>query len=284
MILVTGPTGNVGSELTRLLVTEGHKIRVLVRNPEKVEAFKKQGAEVVLGDFDRRETYREALAGVDRLFLLTTMSPKIAEHETAFINASRDAGVKHVVLMSTIGAGFQPGLKLGWLHRASELALEASGMSWTVLRAGSFITNFFANLASVKGQGTVYSCTGEIQYAPVDARDVAAVAAKALTTPGHSGKYYVLTGPELLDETAMTNKLGAAIGKSLNVVNVPVEAAKSAMVGMGFPEWLAGSLGEFCQPGVIEQLNKISDDVHKVLGRPATSFDAWAKEFGGAFK
>ena len=156
-------------------------------------------------------------------------------------------------------------------------------MKWTVLRAGGFLTNFFANVASVKGQNTVYSCTGAVQYAPIDVRDIAAVAAKALTTPGHEGKYYDLTGPELLTEAAMTQKLGAAIGKQLNVVNVPVEAAKGAMIGMGFPEWLASSLCEFYQPGTIEQLQKVTNDVHTVLGRPAKSFDQWAKEVGPAF-
>src|SRR5262249_52615751 len=127
MILVTGATGNVGSEVIRQLVAAGQKVRAWVRVPEKVEAIKKQGVEVALGDFGRPETHPGALAGVEKVSPLTAMTSKMAEHETAFINSARDAGVRHVVLISTAGAGYSPGLKLGQLHRAGELALEASG-------------------------------------------------------------------------------------------------------------------------------------------------------------
>jgi uncharacterized protein YbjT (DUF2867 family) len=284
MILVTGPTGNVGSELTRLLLAGGHKVRALIRDPGKAEALKKQGAEVALGDLDKRDSLREAVAGVEKAFLVSTMNPRMAEQELNFIGAAREAGVKHVVLLSTLGAGFQPGLKLGKLHRAGELALEASGMAWTVLRPSSFMSNFFANVASVKGQNAVYSCTGPAQYAPVDVRDIAAVAAKALTTPGHEGKCYALTGPELLTETDMTQKMAAALGRALNLVAVPVDAARGAMVGMGLAEWLANSLCEFYQAGVVEQAAQCTRDVQQVLGRAPKSFDDWSREFSAAFK
>lgn len=284
MILVTGATGTVGSEVVRQLLAAGQKVRAWIRSPDKAEGLRKQGAEVALGDFGKPETHREALAGVDQVFLLSAMTPKMAEHETAFINSAKDAGVKHVVLISTAGAGFDPGLKLGKLHRAGELALEASGMAWTVLRPNSFMTNYFGNMGSVKGQGMVYSCTGKSQFAPIDPRDIAAVAAKVLTAPGHEGKTYTLTGPELHNDVTMTQKMAAAIGKAIQVVDVPVEAARTAMVGMGFGEWLAAALCEFYTPGVVEQGARLSSDVQAVLGRPPRSFDEWAKEFGGAFK
>ncbi|HEY8207291.1 MAG TPA: SDR family oxidoreductase [Myxococcaceae bacterium] len=284
MILVTGATGTVGSEVVRQLRAAGQKVRAMVRSPDKVEAIKKQGAEVALGDFGRPETHREALAGVEKVFLLSAMTPKMAEHETAFVNSAKDAGVKHVVLLSTIGAAFEPGLKLGKLHRAGELALEASGMAWTFLRPNSFMTNYFGNVGSVKGQGMVYSCTGKFQFAPIDPRDVAAVAVKALTSPGHEGKAYYLTGPELVTDASMTQKMAAAIGKAIQVVDVPVEAARQAMVGMGFGEWLAAALCEFYSPGVVEQAARLSNDAQAVLGRPPRSFEEWAKEFGGAFR
>lgn len=284
MILVTGPTGTVGSEVTRLLLSAGHKVRALVRNPEKAEGLKKQGAEVALGDLDRRDSLREALGGVDKAFLVSAMSPRMAEQELTFISAAREAGVKHVVLLSTAGAGFDPGLKLGKLHRAGELALEASGMAWTILRPNSFMTNFFGNMGSVKGQNTVYTATGPSQFVPVDPRDIAEVAVKALTTPGHENKTYLLTGPEHESDVTMAKKMSDAIGKAINVVDVPVEAARGAMVGMGFPEWLASSLSEFLMPGIKEQAGQRTDHVQQVLGRPPRSFSHWTKEFGGAFK
>jgi len=284
MILVTGATGTVGSEIVRLLRAAGQKVRALVRNPEKAEALKKQGAEVALGDLDRRDSLRETLAGVEKAFLVSAMSPRMAEQEVTFLGAAREAGVKHVVLLSTAGAGFDPGLKLGRLHRAGELALEASGMAWTVLRPNSFMTNFFGNLGSVKGQNAVYSATGPSQFAPIDPRDVAEVAVKALTAPGHENKTYTLTGPLMESDVSMTQKMAAAIGRAVNVVEVPVEAARQAMVGMGMGEWLAGSLAEFTMPGIKEQAAKLTTDAQAVLGRAPRSFDAWVKEFGGAFK
>jgi len=284
MILVTGATGTVGNEVVKQLQATGQKFRAMVRSPEKAEVLRKAGVDVVLGDFDRRETYREVLAGVQKLFLLSFWRPQLAEHETAFINAARDAGVQHVVLLSSLGAVFEPGVTLGKIHRIGELALEISGMEWTFLRPNSYMTNFFGNLGSIKGQGMVYGAGRNAKIAVVDPRDVAAVAVKALTEPGHAGKAYALTGPEAVDDVAMTQKMANAIGKALQFVDVPPEAAKAAMVGMGMGEWLASSILEFFQPVGIEGGGKVTGDVQKVLGRPPRSFDDWARDFSGAFR
>ena len=284
MILVTGATGTVGSEVIRLLLVSGQRSRAWIRSPGRADELRKAGAEVALGDFGKPETYREALAGVTKAFLLSAATPRIAEHETAFINAAKDAGVQHVVLLSAAGAAFQPGITLGKLHRASELALEASGMAWTVLRPSGFMTNFFAYLGSVKGEGRVYGCTGSSPSAPIDPRDVAAVAVKALTEPGHEGKTYTLTGPELLDAPTMAQKMASAIGKAVVYVDAPAEGVKSAMLRAGMGEWLAASTMELYLPGAREQAGKLSGDVQKVLGRAPRGFDAWTREFGAAFR
>ena len=93
-----------------------------------------------------------------------------------------------------MGAEYEA-ISFGKWHRANEKKLEASGMKWTILRPGNFMSNTFFSLDTIKGQGANYAPLGDGRYAPIDPADVGAVAVKALTGPGHEGKHYAITGP-----------------------------------------------------------------------------------------
>ena len=138
MILVTGATGTVGSEVARQLIAAGQKPRLLVRNPEKAKAFEGK-AEIVKGDLDDAASLSAALKGVDKLFLLTSGvdGPRLEEKA---IDQAKAAGVKHVVKLSVIGAEYEA-LSFGKWHRKSEKKLEASGLAWTFIRPGNFMSN-----------------------------------------------------------------------------------------------------------------------------------------------
>jgi (4-alkanoyl-5-oxo-2,5-dihydrofuran-3-yl)methyl phosphate reductase len=280
MILVTGATGNVGSQLVPQLLDAGAKVRVLVRDPKKV-AHLGDRVERATGDLDVPESLSAAMAGVERVFRVVFSDQ---QHKHA-LEAAKRAGVKHIVELSTYEASFDEARGTGLHHHGWDAELRASGLDWTVLQPGMFMSNTLLWFAEqIKRQGAVHFPGGEGKVAPIDPRDIAAVAAAALTGTGHQGKSYRLTGPELLSMGDMTRILGEVLGKPLRYVDIPDAAFAEKMREGGTP------------PGVVdmimETLSEIrtgehafrTDTVEKVIGRPARTFEAWCREHVAAFQ
>ena len=281
MILVFGSTGTVGGEVARQLIAAGEKPRLLVRSKAKAKAFEGK-AEIVEGDLDRPETLAPAMSGVDKVFLVVT-GTNGPELEIKAIDAAKKAGVKHIVKLSVIGAD-QPGLTLAKWHAQGEKHLVESGLAWTMIRPGNFNTNTLGWASTIKAQGAFYQPTAEGKWASIDPADIAAVAVKALTTPGHEKKAYTLTGPESLSAAQYASKLESAIGKPVKFVDVPPAAAEDAMSKMGMPKAYVDALLELMAAMKAGKADVVTEDVQKVLGRKATSFDDWAKKNAAAFK
>jgi uncharacterized protein YbjT (DUF2867 family) len=276
MILVTGSTGKVGQELVRELSKSGASFKVGVRAPGKTA-----GAPAVPFDFDRPETFGPALAGVDGLFLLTSGG---TGREIGAVDAAKRAGVKHVVKLSVWGAEGE-GFVFGREHRAVEKHLEASGLPWTFLRPNGFMQNFVtAHAASIKGQGAFFLCAGDSRYSIIDARDIGAVAAKALTESGHLGKAYTLSGPEALSNAQMAEKISSATGKAVRYVDMPEPEYKKTMMGSGLPEPFVDAfidLQRFYRRGAAVA---VTPDVEDLLGRKPGSFDQFARDHASVWK
>jgi (4-alkanoyl-5-oxo-2,5-dihydrofuran-3-yl)methyl phosphate reductase len=272
MILVTGATGTVGRQLVAELVAGGVGVRALSRTPE--QAGLPARVEVVAGDLGRPETLGAALEGVERVFLLSG-GPEGPSHDTNLIGAAKQAGVAHVVTLSVLGAGHGADDPITRWHLAGERAVAGSGMAWTVLRPGAFISNALMWAPTIKTQDAIYAPFAQAKTAAIDPADIAAVAARALTEPGHENKTYPLTGPELLSAADQVETLGAALGRPLRLVDVPPEAAKAAMVESGMPAELADAvIASMAQAGT-DHAMAVLPTVEKVTGRPARSFAEW---------
>lgn len=277
MILITGATGTVGSELAKQLVEAGQQVRALVREPEKAKKFG-PGVDVAKGDLSKPETLGAAFAGVDKVFVLS-VGPELATLETNAFDAAKKAGIKHVVKLSALGVGTDamagaPGEK--W-HGESERRLRDLGTAWTILRPGPFFSNVI-KVWAITQRGGLFLPTGNGKDTHIDPRDIAAVAVKVLTTPGHEGKIYELTGPELLSYAEVVQKVATATGKPFKFVDVPEAQWSQQMVAAGVP------------PGFVETLLvhfasvkagrwKMTSTVADLLGRPARTFDEWAKDY-----
>jgi len=283
MILVIGATGNIGGEVVKQLLEVGAPVRVLARDPAKAAAKLGAGVEVVHGDLDAPETLGPAFARVSKAFVVST-GPELARLDGNAVDAAKAAGVAHVVLLSVLAAETESGLQLHQWHRESEKKLEASGLAWTFLRPGAFASNALSWIPSIKAQGVVYSPAGDGQSAPIDPRDIAAVAVKALTTPGHEGKAYTLTGPELLSTADQVAKVGAAIGRQLLFLDAPVEGARKGMLKAGMDPRLVDALLELLGNVRAGNTAFVSPTVAEVLDRPARTFDAWVQDNVAAFR
>jgi (4-alkanoyl-5-oxo-2,5-dihydrofuran-3-yl)methyl phosphate reductase len=279
MILVTGATGNIGKELVPLLVAKGQSVRVVTRDAAKIASLDPR-VERVIGDLSDPETVRRAVAGVERVFMVSLIRDPSGDADRLLIAEAKRASVRHIVKISALSVG---GGRVGALHRDRETAVRESGLAWTFLRPGMFMANSLGWAATIKAQGQVFSPTGAGKTAPISPRDIAAVAAEALSAPGHEKQTYELTGPELLSAPDQVAILSRVLGKPIVCVDIPVEVSIERMKAMGAPAFLVEGLAEFW--GTIKAGNAAieTQDVERVLGRKAESYEAWCLAHKAAF-
>lgn len=284
MILVSGATGTNGSALVEELAARGVPVRAMVRAPDKAGSVEREGVEAVVADFGAPETLDAALEGVEKAFVVTPPDPREPEWERNFVDAAKRAGVRHVVKLSVAGADEGAPVRFGRVHAEAERYLEGSGIGYTILRPTGFMQNTIAYAGSVSSEGRFYAPLADAKVAWIDVRDIAAVAAETLTGEGHEGKVYDLTGPEALSNREIAQKLSAALGKTVEHVEVSYEGAREAMVGAGLPEWLADGLielnREVYEPGYAAQT---ANGVEEATGRRPRSFDEFARDHRAAF-
>src|SRR5258708_29611868 len=243
MILVTGATGLNGSELVRRLSARGVHVRALVRSAARAEGLSAlPEVEIVEGDMARPETLTGPLRGVERAMLISSSDPAMLEVQSNFIEAARKAGVKHVVKLSGIIPELDSPFRFARMHAEIEWRLEVSGMAFTHLRAGEFMHAYFRQVPSIVAKGAFFLPMEGAKIASIDVGDIAEVAATVLTSPGHEGKIYPLTGPEALSMAEVAEMLSAATGKSIRYINVAPEDAKKAQLAAGVPPYLADAL------------------------------------------
>jgi uncharacterized protein YbjT (DUF2867 family) len=276
MILVTGATGKVGRELVKSLEAQGAPFTVGSRSPEKIS-----GAKAARFDFDRPETFAPALRGVEKLVLLTSGG---TEREVAAVDAAREAGVRHIVKLSVWDAE-KEAFGFGRAHRAVERSVEASGVPWTFLRPNEFMQNFTTfHVETIRSQGAFYPYGHNAKISTIDTRDIAAVAAQALTGRGHEGKAYKLSGPESLTHEEMAQKLSKAIGKPVRFVDLPDPEYRKALLGEGVPEPYADLLVDLSRYFTTGAAAAVTSDFEQVAGRKPISFDQFARDHASVWQ
>jgi uncharacterized protein YbjT (DUF2867 family) len=278
MILITGATGTIGTEVVRILAERGERVRAMTRNPESASL----PAEVVRGDFDDRDSLEGAVAGADAVFLLAP-GPWIERHDLAMLEVVRSHGVGKVVKLSAIGTGEDSEIRVSGWHLRGEQALHAGEAAWTILRPSSFATNTLRWASVIRAGQPVPNLTGKGAQGVIDPRDVAEVAVAALTTPDHEGRTYTLTGPELLSTPDQVEILREVLGRPIEIADVPLDVAKEQMMAAGrdpeFAESVMRSTRFIAEGGNA----RLTGNVATVLGRPARTFATWANDHQAAF-
>lgn len=281
MILITGATGTIGSEVVRLLAAKGEQVRAMTRHPSRTGD--QPGVQVVRGDFGDRDSLAKAADGAGILFLLSAPGPWIVQHDEAMLAAARAAGVRKVVKLSAIGTGEQAGTGAGDWHLPGEQALRSSGMAWTVLRPSSFASNALRWAAAIRSGDPVPNTTGTGVQGVIDPRDVAEAAAQALTSEDHAHSVLTLTGPQLLSVPDMAAQLGSVLGRTLHTADVPSEAYREQMLAAGidpvFAEAAVNGSRRVAQGGNA----RLTGEVQAMLGRPPRTFRTWAHDHRDAF-
>lgn len=285
MILVTGATGLNGGALVRRLSARGVPTRAMVRSTAKAEPLADLPmVEIVEGDMARPETLAAALQGVTRAMLTSSASPDMLEVQSNFIDAARKAGVQHVVKLSGIMPERDSPFRFARMHGEIEHKLETSGMAYTHLRAGEFMQTYFRQVPAILAKGALLLPMEDARIASIDIADIAEVAAIILTTSGHEGKIYPLTGPEALTMAEVAEKLSAATGKSIRYINIAPEDARKANLERGMPPYNADSLVELFAERRKGKEATVSPVIATVFGRQPTSFSEFAERNAAVFR
>lgn len=282
MILVTGATGTNGSEIVKRLLALEVPVRVLVRSPEKGAQF--AGAEVVVGDLSQPKTIPPALDGVTKALLLPPLLPTMVELQANFIEAAKAAGVGHIVKFSALGADPNASFVLGQWHGEAEALLAASGLAFTNLQPNGFMQNFIGFAGSIAAEGAFYQPGGTAAVSHVDVRDIADVAVKTLTEPGHEGKTYVITGPEALTGDQVAAVLAEGLGRLVNYVDVSPADFRATMLSYGQPAWLVDALNELFAYYRDGYGAVVTDTVATVAGHAATPFSQFVADYQASFR
>lgn len=284
-ILVTGATGTVGSELVKKLSEMKVPVRAAVHTKAKADKIKLPGVELVELDYDDPKSIDAAFKGIEKLYLLTPFSPNAVEITSMIVNTAKAAGVKHIVRMSAFGSDQNTdSILLNW-HKEAENVVKSSGLAWTIIRPAVFMQNF-ANFGveSIKQQNTLYAPAGDAKLNFIDVRDIAAVAAKVLTTPGHEAKEYNITGPEALTHKQVADILSKVTGKEINYVSTTDEQTRQGMKQMGMLDWMIDGMLGLYKVFMSGISSKVTDTVEKVAGKKPITFEQFAKDYANAFK
>lgn len=267
--VVTGATGTVGRHVVEHLTAAGHQVRAVTRNPAK--AALPAGVEVVAGDLRKADTLVPALEGATGLHLINFGGDALLDNGAEIVELTAKAGVRRV----TVLCGGEPG--------SVEAAVAASDLDWTLLQPVEFMSNALDWSETIRTEGVVRDGFPDRLSAMVHESDIGAVAAAVLTSDGHRGKAYVITGPEVLTVPDKVSAIGAAIGRDIEFVALTEEQARDHWRASGYPdeviEFFIMVFGNTPEVGYT-----VVPTVQQLTGRPARTFTQWAVENAEAFR
>ncbi|WP_039801912.1 NAD(P)H-binding protein [Nocardia araoensis] len=271
MILVTGATGNVGSEVVGALAAAGEPVRALVRDAQ--QAVVPEGAQAVSGDLTSPETLD--FGGVRALFLLPGY-PGVAQ-------AAAKAGVEHIVQLSGVSAGTgDTSNAVTRYMMASEQEVTESGVAWTLLRPCAFASNALRWLPQLRGGDVIRAPFPKVRTASLDPQDLGAVAATVLRANSHHGEILWPTGPEPLTPAEQVAILAEATGRDLTCQGLTDDEARTQMLETTPAEYV-DAFFDFYVNGAIDE-SIVRPTVTEVLGRAPRTFAQWAAAHADTFR
>jgi NAD(P)H dehydrogenase (quinone) len=289
-LLVTGAAGQLGQRVIAHLLDSQRvspdRIVAATRHPEKLAALAARGVKVRKADFEDASSLAAAVAGVDRMLLISTDAidrpgRRLAQHKAA-IDAARKAGVKRVVYTSMPSPDdtlipFAPD------HLGTEQALAASGLAWTILRNTWYMENLFMNVPAALASGKWYTSTGEGRAAHVSREDCARAAAAALVSESPGNLRFDISGPQALTTAQIAATVSGVVGKPIEVVQVSDEQLAQGMVAAGVPEFVVPLMVSFDANTRAGKVNIVSNAVEQLTGTPSQTLRSFVTAHKQAF-
>jgi NAD(P)H dehydrogenase (quinone) len=273
-LLITGATGQLGRLVVEQLLAVGVPAGDIIatgRATDKIKDLADQGVQVRAMDFGDPEAVRAAVAGADRVLLVSGMEPggRVAQHRNV-IDAAREAGTGLVAYTSIVNAGTAT-IRLAADHQATEELLRDSGVPYVLLRNGWYYENYTARLPMFLAQGTVPGSAGQGRISAAARADYSAAAVRVLTTDGHAGQAYELGGDEPFTMAQLAAEISAQSGTEVRYVNLPEAGYAAILKGHGAPDLMADMVAETDAAVAHGALHTASGDLTALTGRPAAT-------------
>lgn len=270
-ILVLGASGKVGSRVCRRLSEEGVAVRAFFdpATPTPLSAELPRAAEIVSADFDDEPSLRAAMAGAGAVFMLTPPSESQVRWQRAIVAAALDAGVPRIVKLSAFESGPDSPLAMGRWHHDGEVAVQESGVAYTILRPQYFMQMQLPALGAAARSGILAGAADpELRLGMVDAADIAAVAAAALTRADYESQVLVPTGPAAPSFAELAAALADLLGREVRYVQRSRAEVEAEFEERGWPRW---HIEDYFMIHGLAASAEVTGDVERVTGRPPTS-------------
>lgn len=282
MILVTGASGHFGSAAIEALLQKGveaKQIKALVRSEEKGQPLAAKGVVVAIGDYNNYSSLVEAMRGVEKvLFVSSSELERRTEQQLAVVKAAKEAGVHHVVYTSFERKNETASSPMAFVsvsHIETELALKASGLSYTILRNSLYADTVPMFLGEKVFEQGVFFPAGKGRSAFVTRRDLAEGAAAVLTTEGHENKEYRFSNSENYSFDEVAAYLSEIAGRAVSNVNPTAEVYSSALKGAGVPDMYIGMFAGFAEAIKQNEFYTEHSDLERLLGRKPVTLKSY---------
>ena len=289
VVFVTGSSGNIGAATVNALAAryaDKLEIRAGARNPDKLKV--PAGVTAVQATMGDKKTLKNTFKGVNALYIVTPgLAENRAELTIATAEAAKEAGVKHLVVLSASLAPLKDNIFGAQLAKVEDF-VKKLGVPYTFLRLPYFLDNFWGFKDTIVGQGTIYSPVDpQKPFTAVAVEDAGLAAAVVLADPAkHAGKTYnILSDRQTYSEVAQA--FSKSLGKEIKYVRVPYDAAKQSFLGAGYPEWQVNGLIELCQlidNGAPETNVADLSDYEALTGEKRTTYTEWIAKYAPGFQ
>ena len=277
-ILVTGATGTTGGAIVTQLDAAGINVRALSRDAEKGAKLASDHVEIAVGDLGDKASLIAAMEGIEAAYLNVVPGAETLNQIDNFIEAAKQAGVRHIVKLSGMNAGPDSPSAIIRMHAEGDRRVRESGLTYSILRANSFFQNVLAQIGNIRDAGQFYLPLGDAHQSLIDVADIAAVAIARLREENPVSGDFDLSGPQSLTFFDVATELGKALGKEVTYVPISNDAFRDNLIKIGLPEPAANNVAELFGVFASGTYANVSGGVEKVLGRPPRSYSEFAAD------
>ncbi|MBO0809125.1 MAG: NmrA family NAD(P)-binding protein, partial [Actinobacteria bacterium] len=240
------------------------------------------GVQAVVADFDDPAAVAAALAGAGRSYLVTPSSERAEEQQRRFADLAAEAGIRHLVVLSQLGADEHSPVRFLRYHGAVERHVRDLGIPYTFLRPNLYFQGLLSFARPIAAESRFYAPIGDARVSAVDVRDLGAAAAVTLTEPGHEGATYTLTGPAAITHGQIAQALTAALGRPVTFADVPAPAFADSLRGV-LPPWQIDGLVEDYEHYRRGEAGEVSAAITEITGTPPRDVGQFARDYAPAF-
>ncbi len=278
-ILVTGATGNIGSQLIpRLAAHEGIEVRALVRNADKAQSLQDVVDDLAVCSFEDELAVRAACTAVDTVVLITAPNPDAADQASIVIEAAKHAGVRKIVRISALGADVNGPTDNTRQHGRTDAEVQASGLTYVILRPHFFMQNLFMSVQSIAADGTMYWGMGDGKLGMIDVRDIIDSAEQAVISDAFDNRVLNPTGPASVSLYDVADAFSQALGRPVTYIPVSLDMVEQSLLGMGMGDWYPRVMRDYSKAYSEGWGDYTTPDVEQMTGHPARSIQTFAQE------